>query len=185
MYPYQTSRLDTCAMFPVLLVALLVIPVAELWVIVQVADGIGVLNTLALLLLISATGAWLLKQQGMAAWRRLQASLGRGQMPADEATDGALILFGGALLMTPGFLTDAAGLLLLLPPTRAAVKKGAGGLLGRWAARRLGVGPRRRRSRIEVVDVERREGGPGSKRPRSSELAPGDRDEPGGFQDRE
>lgn len=172
-------------MFPVLLVALLVVPVAELWVIVQVADGIGVLNTLALLLLISATGAWLLRQQGTAAWRRLQASLGRGQMPADEATDGALILFGGALLMTPGFLTDAAGLLLLLPPTRAVVKKGARGLLARWAARRFGIGSRRTRPRIEVVDVERREGDLRPEARRSSELAQEARDEEDGSRDRQ
>ena len=115
-----------------ILLALLAVPILELWVIVQVAQGVGVPETLGLLILVSVVGAWLLKQQGMATWRRLQSSLSQGQVPTKEVTDGALILFGGALLLTPGFVSDAVGLLLLLPPTRAVLK----GIARRHFARR-------------------------------------------------
>jgi UPF0716 protein FxsA len=128
---------------PVIFLLLIVVPVVELWAILQVADEIGALNTVALLIVISALGAWLLKQQGMATWARLRQTLARGQVPTKEVTDGALILFGGALLLTPGFLTDAVGLILLFPPSRAAVKGLFRRLLGRWAQRRFpSTGPR-------------------------------------------
>jgi UPF0716 protein FxsA len=123
-------------MVPLAFLVLIVVPIAELWVIVEAAQRIGLLATLALLILVSGVGAWLLKQQGLAVWRRLQETLGRGQMPTQEITDGALILFGGALLLTPGFLTDAVGVLLLIPATRGVVKGAARRLLGRWALRR-------------------------------------------------
>jgi UPF0716 protein FxsA len=119
-------------MAPLLLVLLLVVPLVELWVIVSVASSVGVPETILLLVAISAAGAWLLKQQGLATWRRLQQSLQRGAMPAEEVTDGALILFGGALLLTPGFLTDLIGLLLLLPPSRAVVKRAFRRALALW-----------------------------------------------------
>ncbi|HYN37586.1 MAG TPA: FxsA family protein, partial [Actinomycetota bacterium] len=91
-------------MGPLLLILLLIVPIAELWVIVQVADQIGVVYTVLLLLFVSIAGAWLLKQQGLATWDRMQAALRRHEMPTTEVTDGALILLGGALLLTPGFL---------------------------------------------------------------------------------
>lgn len=119
---------------------LLVVPVLELWAILEVSGRLGLGATLGLLVLISVAGAWLLKQQGLQTWRRLRVTLSRGQMPTDEVTDGALILLGGALLMTPGFLTDGFGIVLLLPPSRAVVKGAARRLLGWWAARRLGRG---------------------------------------------
>ncbi|MGH2746354.1 MAG: FxsA family protein [Actinomycetota bacterium] len=123
-------------MVGIVFVLLLLVPLAELWVIVQVAQGIGVLNAIGLLLLVSVAGAWLLKQQGMATWRRLQATLQRGEMPTGEVTDGAMILLGGALLLTPGFITDVVGLVLLVPVTRTALKGGMRKLLARWAQRR-------------------------------------------------
>jgi UPF0716 protein FxsA len=123
-------------MVGIVFVLLLLVPLAELWVIVQVAQGIGVLNAIGLLLLVSLAGAWLLKQQGIATWRRLQATLQRGEMPTNEVTDGAMILLGGALLLTPGFITDAVGLVLLIPASRAALKGGMRKLLARWAKRR-------------------------------------------------
>ncbi len=126
-------------MAPLLAVLLLVVPVIELAVIMQVAGEIGVLNTLGLLILVSVAGAWLLKQQGLATWRSLEATMARGQMPTKEATDGALILFGGALLLTPGFVTDLVGLVFLIPPTRAFVKSGFRKLLGAWAVKRFGA----------------------------------------------
>ena len=117
---------------------LLAMPVLELAVIVQVAERVGVLETLALLVGISVAGAWLLKQQGLATWRSLQASMERGEVPTKQATDGVLILFGGALLLTPGFVTDLFGLVLLLPPTRALVKSSFRKLFAGWALRRAG-----------------------------------------------
>jgi UPF0716 protein FxsA len=123
-----------------LFIALLVVPIAELWVIVQVAQGVGVAPTLGLLVLVSVAGAWLLKQQGLATWRRLQETMRSGRMPTREVTDGALILLGGALLLTPGFISDATGLVLLVPFTRAVVKAASRRLLGRYARRRWGGG---------------------------------------------
>ena len=125
-------------MFGFIFLALIAIPILELYVIVQVGQEIGVLPTLALLVIVSVAGAWLLRQQGTATWRRLQETLRRGEMPSKEVTDGALILLGGALLLTPGFVTDAVGLVLLFPVTRAAVKRVARRFLGRVAAARFG-----------------------------------------------
>jgi UPF0716 family protein affecting phage T7 exclusion len=123
-------------MFGILFLLLLLVPIAELWIIVQVSGEIGFLNTIGLLVLISVAGAGLLKQQGLQTYRELQATVGRGEIPTKQLTDGAMILFGGALLLTPGFLTDAVGLLLLLPPTRAVLKGSARAVLARWAGRR-------------------------------------------------
>jgi UPF0716 protein FxsA len=123
-------------MLPLVFIALFVVPIVELYVIVQIGQEIGVLNTIGLLIVVSAAGAWLLKQQGIAAWKRFQDALARGRPPAGEVADGALILFGGALLLTPGFVTDCVGLVLLIPVTRAAVKRWLGPLMWRWIRRR-------------------------------------------------
>ena len=112
---------------PLIALLILVVPIVELILIVQVASRIGVFETLFLLIAISVAGAWLLKREGSAAWRRLQAATQRGEIPTNEVIDGVMIVFGGALLLTPGFLTDLVGLALLLPPTRA--------LLRRWSRR--------------------------------------------------
>jgi UPF0716 protein FxsA len=119
----------------VLGVVFLVLPIAELFVIVQVAQGIGVLNTIGVLVLVSALGAWLCKREGVGVLRRIRAGLDRAELPAREVIDGALILFAGALLLTPGFLSDCLGILLLLPPTRAPIRE----TLRRALARRAGV----------------------------------------------
>jgi UPF0716 protein FxsA len=121
----------------ILFLLLLAVPIAELYIIVQVAGAVGFFETLVLLIAISIGGAFLLKQQGLATWLRFQDSLARGEIPAREVTDGALILVGGALLLTPGFLTDGVGLVLLLPPTRAAIKSASRRLLAGWAERRF------------------------------------------------
>ncbi|MDQ3941243.1 MAG: FxsA family protein [Actinomycetota bacterium] len=121
----------------VLAVILIVVPFVELVIIIAVADGIGLLPTIGLLILVSVAGAWLLGQQGMATWRRLRATLQRGEVPTEEATDGALILMGGALLLTPGFLTDVVGLALLIPVTRGVSKRAFRRLFGVLARRRL------------------------------------------------
>jgi len=157
-------------MWPLLFVAILAVPAAELWVVLQVAGGIGLGATLALLVLVSIAGASLLKQQGLAAWRRLNTTLQRGEMPAGELIDAGLILLGGALLLTPGFLTDAVGLLLLLPPGRAAVKGLAGRLLARWARRRFEL--RVARPGVYPADVTSRRGGGGGDGPRPTAVRP-------------
>jgi UPF0716 protein FxsA len=121
-------------MLPLLLVLFIVVPIAELAVIIQVGQAIGVLPTIAILVADSILGSVLMRAQGRAAWRRLTGTLAAGRAPAREAIDGALVVFGGALLLTPGFLTDILGFFLLLPPTRAVVRRV---LARRFAARML------------------------------------------------
>ena len=107
-----------------LLVMLFVaVPILELIVIVLVGNAIGVWPTIALLIIDSLLGWALMRSQGRAAWRRFNAALTAGRPPAREVLDGALVIFGGALLLTPGFLSDILGLLLLLPPSRAVVRR--------------------------------------------------------------
>ena len=126
-------------MFAGLGLLIIIVPIIELWVIVVVGSRIGILNTLALLILVSIAGAILLKREGVATWRKLQATMARGEVPTEEVTDGALILLGGALLLTPGFVTDIVGLLFVFPGTRAAIKVGARKVLGAVALKRFGV----------------------------------------------
>jgi UPF0716 protein FxsA len=115
-----------------LVLIFLVAPLVELAVIVQVAGTLGVPNTIGLLVVVSVLGAWLAKREGVGVLRRIQAALDRGQLPSREVADGGLILLAGALMVTPGFISDCLALLLLFPPTRAAVR----GPLVRAVARR-------------------------------------------------
>jgi UPF0716 protein FxsA len=140
-------------MAPLLFVLLLVLPIAELWVLVQVADVIGVVPSLLLLLAVSITGAWLLKREGLATWRRLQQTIARGGVPAQEVTDGALIMLGGALLLTPGFLTDVVGLLLVLPFTRVFVKSTFRRFIAGIATKRFGAAAYAGRAGKRVYDA--------------------------------
>ncbi len=105
-----------------LVIVFIVVPIAELYVLIQIGQAIGVLPTIALLILDSILGAALMRQQGRAAWMRFNRALGEGRVPGREVIDGVLVIFGGALLLTPGFLSDLLGLILLLPPTRAVVR---------------------------------------------------------------
>jgi UPF0716 protein FxsA len=109
-------------MLPVLLLLFIVVPIVELYVILQVGEAIGVVPTVALLIADSVLGSVLMRSQGRTAWRRFNAALAEGRVPHREVLDGALVIFGGALLLTPGFVTDLFGILLLLPPTRALVR---------------------------------------------------------------
>jgi UPF0716 protein FxsA len=109
-------------MFGLLALLFLVVPIAELYVIVQVAGGIGVPETILLLIAISVVGAWLAKREGIGVLRRMQLTVAQGRVPSSEIVDGALVLFAGALMITPGFLSDCLAILLLLPPTRALVR---------------------------------------------------------------
>ena len=108
---------------PLLVLIFIVVPLVELYVIVQVGQEIGVLPTLVILLLDSILGSWLLKTQGRVVWRRFNEAMAAGRMPHSEIIDGVLVIFGGAFLITPGFITDLFGVLLLLPPTRAAFRR--------------------------------------------------------------
>ena len=108
---------------PLLFLAFLVVPLVELYVLIQVGQAIGALPTVAILLADSLLGAALMRSQGRAAWRRFLSVSRSGRVPAREVVDGALVIFGGALLLTPGFVTDILGVLLLLPPTRAFVRR--------------------------------------------------------------
>jgi UPF0716 protein FxsA len=117
---------------PLLLVILfVVVPLAELYVLWQVGSVIGILPTIGLLLLDSILGTVLLRSQGGRAWRRFNEATQAGRIPAREVADGALIILGGAFLLTPGFLTDIIGLLLLIPFTRGAFRKTVVGLFAR------------------------------------------------------
>jgi UPF0716 protein FxsA len=111
------------AMALVLVLLFIVMPIAEIYVIIQVGQAIGALWTILLLIADSVIGARLLTWQGRSAWRRFQDAVAAGRMPHNEVLDGVLIVIGGALLLTPGFITDVLGLGLLLPPTRALVRR--------------------------------------------------------------
>jgi UPF0716 protein FxsA len=106
-----------------LIAIFVVVPLAELYVIFKVGDAIGILPTLAILVADSILGSMLLKSQGRAVWRRFNESMSAGRIPHREVLDGALVIFGGALLLTPGFVTDILGIILLLPPTRVLVRQ--------------------------------------------------------------
>jgi UPF0716 protein FxsA len=110
--------------FAVLLLLFIVVPLVELYVIIQVGQAIGAPLTIALLLADSILGSLLMRSQGRAAWRRFQAAVAEQRAPAREVLDGVLVIFGGAFLLTPGFVTDVIGVFLLLPPTRALVRRG-------------------------------------------------------------
>lgn len=106
-------------MFAALLVLLfIVVPVLELWLILQVGEMIGVVPTILLLLLDSVIGAWLVKSQGGQVWRRFRTTASAGKVPANEAVNGFFVILGGTLLLVPGFLSDLVGLLFVIPPTR-------------------------------------------------------------------
>jgi UPF0716 protein FxsA len=108
--------------FALLLVLFIAVPAAELYVILVAADTFGVLETVAALVIIGFAGAWLCKQQGFAVLSRIQTALNEGRIPTRDLQNGGLILLAGALLLTPGFLGDVVGILLLLPPTRAIAR---------------------------------------------------------------
>jgi UPF0716 protein FxsA len=112
-------------MFPLLLGLFIVVPIVELAVIIQVGQAIGVLPTIVTLLAVSVIGSWLVKREGMGVWRRFRQQMEAGHVPGKELADGVMIMLAGALLLTPGFVTDALGILLLLPPVRAGIRASA------------------------------------------------------------
>jgi UPF0716 protein FxsA len=138
-----------------LLIAFVVVPIVELTVIIQVGQVIGVVPTIVLLLVMSAVGAWLVKREGLGVWRRFRTTLDNGHIPAVEIVDGALVMLGGALMLTPGFVTDFFGLLLVAPPSRALVNRVIRTRV-RWHFGFPGVAPRQAGRPVsqDPVDVE-------------------------------
>ena len=122
-----------------LLLVFLVVPVVEIYVILSIGRLIGVLPTVLLLLADAVAGAWLLRVQGRKTWRAFRQALLERRLPAQEVADGALVIVGGAFLLTPGFVTDLLGVACLLPPSRALLRRGLTGIV----AARLAGGPRK------------------------------------------
>jgi UPF0716 protein FxsA len=114
----------------ILLIAFVLLPMAEISVFIWVGERIGVSSVILLCLLAAFAGSALMRAQGLAALRRAQASLDQKQFPTDELFNGICILLAGALLVLPGFVSDAIGLLLFLPPFRRLLRR----LIGRWLA---------------------------------------------------
>jgi UPF0716 protein FxsA len=110
-------------MLPLLVLLFVLVPIAELAIIIQVGQAVGVWWTIGILVADSVLGSVLMRSQGRATWRRFNEALQTGRVPAAEVLDGGLVIFGGACLLTPGFLTDIFGVLLLLPPTRAVLRR--------------------------------------------------------------
>ena len=133
----------------------IVLPLAELYVILKVGDAIGPVWTILLLAAESLLGSLLLRSQGRSVWRRFNTALAEGKMPHREVMDGVLVIFGGAFLITPGFITDVIGLLLLVPPTRALLRSRVVRTLGRRV--RVGGGSGRFRPRDYDVEGSARE----------------------------
>jgi UPF0716 protein FxsA len=122
-------------MVALLAVVFLVVPIAELAVIIAVGSKIGVFNTIGLLIVISVVGAWLAKREGLGVLRRIRAQLDAGRMPTTELVDAFLVMFAGVLLLTPGFLSDCLAIALLLPPVRVFVRRS----LRRYFAARIAL----------------------------------------------
>ncbi len=153
---------------PALVATFVVVPLVEIWAILQVGQLVGAWWTIALLVLDSMLGAWLIKREGGRAWLALRQALQGGRMPASEIADGALILIGGTLMLSPGFVLDLAGILLILPLTRPVARRllttvverrlvaapgfGPGGPFGPGNARRPGPGPEGPVVRGDVVE---------------------------------
>lgn len=157
-----------------LFVAFVVLPVIEIWLITQVAGQLGWPLAIALVIGVSVAGAWLVRREGLGVIRRVQASLQSARMPTNELADGAMIFFASALMLTPGFLTDALGLALLIPPIRALlrppvvaffrrrleVRVGSVGGFGAGPGPGFGFGTGRRPRPGDIVDVDGRPSDP-------------------------
>jgi len=143
---------------PILFLLFVAVPIIEIAVLLRVGSSIGWFTTLVVVITTAALGTWMLRQQGMKTLQTARARMGAGQLPANEMLEGVVLLFGGAMLLTPGFLTDATGFLCLLPASR------------RWIAHRIA-----RQVRVRGGNAAfGRDGGPGG----AGGAAPGPR--PGG-----
>jgi UPF0716 protein FxsA len=108
--------------FRILALLFLVVPIVEIYIIIQVGAAVGGWNAIALMILVSIVGAWMVRREGLSLIGRIQNQLNAGSLPTKELVDGLLVAMAGALMLTPGFLTDAFGLLCLFPPSRAVIR---------------------------------------------------------------
>jgi UPF0716 protein FxsA len=138
-----------------LLLLFITIPILELYGIWLLGDAIGIIPTLLLLAVDSVLGTVLLRSQGRAVWRRFNEALAAGRMPHREVQDGVAVIFGGAFLITPGFLTDIFGLLLLLPPTRAVILRIGARVIAKRMTARVTVAGGQRDYDVEGTATER------------------------------
>ena len=155
-FPRRRVRRRSLRMW-VLAAAFVIMPILEIYVIIRVGQVIGAWWTILLLIVDSIFGAWLIGHEGRRSWESLNTALRSGRMPASELADGGLILVGGTLMLSPGFVTDIFGILLILPFTRPVARR----VLTRVVSRRLldvrrpGPGPQGPVVRGEVVDDDR------------------------------
>ena len=123
--PVARGSLGFRPVLALLALLFLVVPFLLLLVFIKVGQAVGAGWTVGVLVLISVVGAWMVKREGVGVLRRARARIRAGEVPGNELTDGVFILFAGALLLTPGFLTDLLGILLLIPPVRAGIRRTA------------------------------------------------------------
>lgn len=116
----------------ILFLLFIVAPIAELYVLFRSGQTIGVLNTIGLMVIVAMLGSWLIRREGLKVWNRFATQVQAGQVPSKEIADGVCLLLAGALMIAPGFISDAVALLLLFPPTRALARA--------WLMRRKGLG---------------------------------------------
>jgi UPF0716 protein FxsA len=116
--------------------AIILLPVIELWGLIAVGSWIGTVPTILMVIFSGVVGAWLAKREGLRTWKLATIQLQNGEIPADTLLDGILILIGGVFLITPGFLTDVMGFLLVFPYTRSIIRF----LLKSWLAKKLASG---------------------------------------------
>lgn len=126
-------------MFAALALLFILVPFVELYFLIQVGQVIGALWTIVIVMIISFIGSWLVKREGLATLRRAQEQVRMGRVPGTELVDGVLIIFAGALLLTPGFITDIVGVLLLVAPVRFALR---------------GFARRRLAKRMNIIEIE-------------------------------
>jgi UPF0716 protein FxsA len=105
------------------LILFLVVPFVEIYLLVEIGSRVGALLTILLVVSTAIVGAWLVRLQGLATWRQFQAALARAELPATPLAEGLCLLVAGALLLTPGFFTDAVGFACLISPLRRSVAK--------------------------------------------------------------
>lgn len=130
-------------MFPILLILFICIPFIELFILIRLGMEIGFWPTVFIQIVTGFVGAYLARWQGFFVWRNIQSELYQGKMPGDRLVDGFLILIAGLVLLTPGLLTDAFGLLLLIPITRHGIK--------RWLKRKFEMMRQRRDGRMTII----------------------------------
>ena len=135
-----------------LLLLFIVVPLIELYVLIQVGQAIGIVPTLVILLADAVLGTWLFRSQGRKTWQAFRQALVERRLPAAEVADGALVIVGGAFLLTPGFVTDVIGLLCLLPPTRAFLRRTLTGFAARRLTGGLYSGPGQSRRAGRTID---------------------------------